>query len=123
MTIAVDFDGTIVTHHYPYIGDLQPGAKEALQALKDAGHTIVIWSCRSNRDRNSPYNMVESGLNPPYWEMVDFLNTNKIPYDVVDDGTCGKIHADLYIDDRAVPYDGSWGHVLTTIALRGVKHA
>ena len=34
MTIAVDFDGTIVTHKYPEIGEERPFAIETLKMLQ-----------------------------------------------------------------------------------------
>ena len=37
MTIAVDFDGTIVENQYPQIGKLQSGAKDTLQRLHRGG--------------------------------------------------------------------------------------
>ena len=47
MTIAVDFDGTIVTHEYPNIGKPIPFAIETLKKLQQEGHhQLILWTCR-----------------------------------------------------------------------------
>lgn len=93
MTIAVDFDGTIVEHEYPKIGKLKPNAKETINKWYEQGHKIIIWSCR-----------YDEGIQ----EVIDFLNDNKIKFHTfnknvdLDDNfdPYPKIYADLYIDDR-----------------------
>lgn len=95
MTIAVDFDGTIVTDKYPQIGELKSGAKDTLQRLHKEGYQIIIWTCRSGES------LVEA---------VNFLLWHNIPFDQVNDnmrenieqygGNSRKVCADIYIDDR-----------------------
>lgn len=46
--IAVDFDGTISASGFPHIGPLVPGAKETIQALRDNGHKVFLWTMRGN---------------------------------------------------------------------------
>ena len=46
MTIAVDFDGTIVEHEYPYIGKEIPFAIAALKKLQAERHLLILWSVR-----------------------------------------------------------------------------
>ena len=43
MIIAVDFDGTIVEHRYPAIGNEQPFAIETLKKLSEEGHRLILW--------------------------------------------------------------------------------
>lgn len=103
LILAIDFDGTIVEHKFPYIGKLLPGAKETINKWKDEGHRIIIWTCR---------NMVE----PAYPEIEDatifgakrFLDENGIKYDAINSDVesvpfyiqARKVFADIYIDDR-----------------------
>lgn len=47
MIIAVDFDGTLCESAYPSIGDVMPGAKKSLEELREKGHYIIIWTCRT----------------------------------------------------------------------------
>ena len=49
MKIAVDFDGTIVTHEYPVIGEELPFATETLRMLARDGHQLILWSVREGR--------------------------------------------------------------------------
>ena len=50
MTIAVDFDGTIVTHEYPKIGRDIPFAIDTLKRLqKDFQVILVLWTVREGR--------------------------------------------------------------------------
>ena len=46
MTIAVDFDGTIVEHRYPRIGEEIPFAVETLKLLQQEKHRLILWSVR-----------------------------------------------------------------------------
>lgn len=92
LILAVDFDGTIVDHEYPYVGRLKPWAGEVLRKLS-VRHYIIIWTCR----------YTEKDLA----EMKDFLKKNKIPYDRINENApelhfqpTPKIYADYYIDDR-----------------------
>jgi hypothetical protein len=46
--IAIDFDGTIAMHDFPYIGDEVPHAIEVLKKLQSAGHDFILHTMRSN---------------------------------------------------------------------------
>lgn len=45
--ICVDFDGTVVTHKFPAIGEPVPNAIPVLKRLQEAGHKIILWTMRS----------------------------------------------------------------------------
>lgn len=45
MTIAVDFDGTIVTDRYPGIGNEIPFAVETLKLLQQEHHRLIYGVC------------------------------------------------------------------------------
>jgi beta-phosphoglucomutase-like phosphatase (HAD superfamily) len=85
--VCVDFDHTLVELDTPL-----PGAKEAMQSLKDKGYGIIIHSCN----------------NKGWIEKV--LRANDIPFDYIWDASVdkGKPVADAYIDDRAVGFAGDW---------------
>lgn len=93
--VAVDFDGTVVEEAYPQIGNLLPGARQALENFKSLGMTIIIWTCRcDNREQ----------------EAIDYLLKHKVPFDYINqndprrnefyNSDSRKISADQYIDDR-----------------------
>ena len=90
--IAVDFDGTIVTHNYPYIGKPLPNAFNTLIKLQGLGHKLILWTCRDGKELQ---------------DAVDFCKQHGLIFDAVNDNLPGlgfdpkpKIYADLYIDDR-----------------------
>ena len=48
--IAVDFDGTVVTHAYPHIGN-DIGAVPVLRELIGNGCRMILYTMRSGRER------------------------------------------------------------------------
>jgi hypothetical protein len=48
MVIYLDFDGTVVEHAFPQIGNPNPGCSNVLRKLQAAGHTIILNSVRCN---------------------------------------------------------------------------
>ena len=48
MIIALDFDGTVVTHEYPYIGE-DIGAVPVLKQLVAEGHKLILYTMRSGK--------------------------------------------------------------------------
>ncbi len=45
--IGIDFDGTMVEHKYPEIGEPVEGAIETVLDLIKAGHKIILYTMRS----------------------------------------------------------------------------
>lgn len=118
-TIAVDFDGVICNSNYPGLGPLIDGAKEGLTMLKALGFQIIISSCRScawNWDKyyeGQPF--VSAVDRKVHKDMVEFLQTNAIPYDIIDDGTKGKVSADYYLDDKGIRFTNNWDQIVFSI--------
>lgn len=54
MIIAVDFDGTIVGHRFPEVGEEVPGAIQWMKEWQRLGAKIILWTERSNK-RKAPY--------------------------------------------------------------------
>ncbi len=93
MIIAIDFDGTIVEHDYPRIGTLKDGAKEVINKWYDAGHKIIIWTCRGDKEEEEAKQFLkENGIN------FHTFNENVETSDDFD--PTPKVFAHLYIDDR-----------------------
>ena len=118
-TICVDFDQTICDSKYPECGKPKPGARKALLALKKMGFTIIISSCRSCGWNWDIYyagsEFIPAKDRKVFKDMVAWLKKHKMPYDVVDDGTKGKVSASYYVDDKGVRYDNNWPEVLSTV--------
>lgn len=93
MYIAVDFDGTCVTHEYPNIGK-DIGAVPVLKKLTDSGHKIILNTMRSGDKLK---------------EAMQWFADNNIPlYGANENPTqkswteSPKVFANLYIDDAAL---------------------
>ena len=103
--ICVDFDETIVLRGTGLsIKSVVPHCKEALHLLKVKGYEIVVASCRTNKRFGG-----KEGKG--HKDMFEFLKTNNIQHDHVDDGTKGKVVATFYVDDRGVGMPMKDGHV------------
>ena len=98
MVIAVDFDGTIVTHRYPDIGDEIPFATETLKMLIKEHHKIILWSVREGK-------LLQDAIDWCRKRGVEFYAVNKdYPEEKVEYNNhfSRKIKADLFIDDRNI---------------------
>ena len=100
MVIAVDFDGTCVTHEYPDVGK-NIGAEIVLKALTDEGHDLILYTMRDHP--------ADSGVQDPLQEAIDWFSQNDIPLFGVNENptqknwtTSPKPYANLYIDDAAL---------------------
>lgn len=116
-TLVVDFDGTIAEDKYPDIGSPLPHAKDALSSLKEAGFTIVIFTCRLTRNDGR-----SSGEADKQKEKIEnWLKEHEIPYDRIDDGRNGKPHAKFYIDNKNIEYRGGsdWERICSLILGKG----
>ena len=49
MTLAIDFDGTIVEHRYPEIGRERPFAIRTLLQLQKEHHILILWTVREGK--------------------------------------------------------------------------
>lgn len=93
VVIAVDFDGTCVTHDYPYIGS-DIGAVPVLKELVDAGYNLVLNTMRSGRLEKDAVKWFKENNIPLYG-----VNCNP---DQKSWTSSPKVFADLYIDDAAL---------------------
>ena len=95
--LNIDFDGTLADK----VNDtlvLKEGAKEAMQAFRNAGCYILIDSSRAN-----PYRKKEGTVEKSLKEMKDFLDSNQIPYDAINGVTFPpqpKPISDFYIGNN-----------------------
>ena len=97
MTIAVDFDGTIVGHAYPEIGKPIPMALEILRKLREEDHhKLILWTMREGR-------LLQEAVDYCEKNGVYFYACNKnYPEEDIQNGSPRKIAVDLFIDDRNI---------------------
>ena len=110
MIIAVDVDGTCVTHAFPDLGK-EIGAAPVLKELSDAGHRLVLWTMRSDKidcDTSSDGTLHPNG-GLYLTQAVEWFQSNEIAlYGVNQNPDQGswthspKAYAHVYIDDAAL---------------------
>ena len=110
MTIAVDFDGTIVEHRYPKIGEEIPFATETLKILAQERHKLIIWTLREGE-------LLEEAIEWCRQRGVFFYSVNKdYPEEEKShNGFSRKLKADLFIDDRNLGGLPDWGTIYQMI--------
>lgn len=140
MIIAVDFDGTCVTHEFPKVGN-EVGAVPVLKELSKQGHQLILWTMRSNTIDNTGFSdevpVVHNG------DFLDDAISWFKQYDIQlygiqrnptqDSWTSSpKCYAHIYIDDAALgcplrqdlrlstrPFV-DWVEVYDELTLRGI---
>ena len=112
MTIAVDFDGTIVEHRYPEIGEELPFATDTLKMLIRDHHRLILWSVREGK-------LLDDAVNWCKERGVEFYAINRdYPEETTDNNPyfSRKLKADLFIDDRNVGGLPDWGTIYRMIS-------
>lgn len=111
MTIAVDFDGTIVRHRYPEIGNEIPFAILTLKMLAKEGHQIILWSVREG-------DLLQEAVDWCRERGLEFYAVNKdFPEEDVTKNKhfSRKLKVELFIDDRNVGGLPDWGTIYRMI--------
>ena len=100
--VAVDFDGVIHQFTTPWIRPSEipdpptEGCAVALAMLIMAYDEVVIYSCRAETSAGRQ-------------AIEDYMHEHSLPYTSITDK---KPVAEVYIDDRAVRFEGNWPSVL-----------
>ena len=105
MTIAVDFDGTIVEHKYPEIGQEKPFATETLRMLLADHCKLILWTVREGE-------LLDEAVEWCRKRGVEFYAVNKsYPEETLDNNPnfSRKVKADLFIDDCNLGGLPDWG--------------
>ena len=113
MTLAVDFDGTIVEHRYPQIGPEIPFAIDTLKMLIRDHHKIILWTVREGE-------MLDEAVNWCRERGVEFYAVNRdYPEETTNNNQhfSRKIKVDYFIDDRNLGGLPDWGTI-----YRMVRH-
>ena len=105
LTLAIDFDGTIVEDAYPGIGKPRIFAFETLKKLQEDGHRLILWTYRSGSKLDDAVDFCKKNS-------IEFYAVNKsFPEEQFDYTKSRKINADLFIDDRNIGGVLGWGEV------------
>jgi len=110
MIIAIDFDGTIVEHIFPEIGEEVPGAISTLKKLLKGGHKLILWTMRSDVVAPKSENPEINATPGKYLtEAVEWCRERGIEFWGVNENpeqknwtSSPKVYAHIYIDDAAL---------------------
>lgn len=111
--IAVDFDGTCVTHSFPEVGEDVADAVDALKWLNEKGIKLILWTCRSGKHLDAAVKWFQD-------RGIELWGINENP-DQKAWSNSPKVYADFYIDDKSIRtplmlQDGNtivdWGRVM-----------
>ena len=141
MIIAVDFDGTCVTHEFPKVGK-DIGAVPVLKKLVEKGHKIILYTMRSHPDKNNQGKTLSGEIisNDTLQDAINWFKKNDIPLWGINENpkqkewtSSPKIYANIYIDDAALgtplKYDEDgiisrpyvdWDRMITLLKIKGV---
>lgn len=93
MYICVDFDGTIVDHTYPSIGETVPHALYWMHEWHKAGASLILFTMRSGNELD---------------EAVDYIHNNNVTLFSININPTQhtwtgspKAYAQVYVDDAA----------------------
>lgn len=117
MTIAVDFDGTIVEHRYPAIGKQIPFAMDTLRALIADGHHVILWTVREGKQLEEAVEFCkERGV-------VFYAVNSEYPNAAWNESAGSrKIRADVYIDDSNLGGIPDWSEIYQMITHKRMRH-
>jgi capsule biosynthesis phosphatase len=108
MRICIDLDGVICqlrksNETYQHLVPVA-GAIEKVNALKNEGHYIIIYTARRMKTHHANTAKVIADIGKV---TLDWLEEYEIPYDEI---MFGKPWADIYIDDNAFRFE-NWDEV------------
>ena len=112
MTIAIDFDGTIVEHRYPEIGKEIPFAIDTLKMLINDRHKLILWSVREGE-------LLDEAVAWCRERGVEFYAVNcDYPEETTGNNPhfSRKLKADIFIDDRNIGGLPDWGTIYRMIS-------
>ena len=120
LTIAVDFDGTIVEHVYPKIGREIPFAIDTLKQLARDGHVLILWTARTGQ-------LLDDAIEYCSKRGLYFYahNSNRPKGSLFESrgGTSNKVIADIYIDDHNLGGLPSWDVIYEMISGIQIKRS
>ncbi len=98
MYICLDFDGTVVDHDYPAIGQPVPHALETLRRLQLHGARIILWTMRSDGPEG---NFLQNAVDYLTENGIHLYGINKNP-DQEEWTSSPKAFGNIYVDDSGV---------------------
>lgn len=106
MRICLDVDGTLceLKHGHDDYATVRPlpHAAESIRRLRAAGHYVILATARHMKTCGGNVGQVVARQGPT---LMEWLHRHGIEYDEL---WFGKPHADVYLDDKAMAFQGNW---------------
>jgi hypothetical protein len=99
MYICVDFDGTIVDHAFPKIGQPVPHAIKWLKRFTELGADLILFTTRSDGQKYG--DVLTDAVNYLKENGIELFGVNKNPSQIAWTNS-PKAYGHFYIDDAAV---------------------
>lgn len=102
MIIAIDFDGTCVSHEYPKVGNDVPNCVNVLKKLIECNHKLMLWTMRGDKPHEG-VNTLKDAVNWFKNRDIELWGINENPEQKEKKwSNSNKQYAQLYIDDAAL---------------------
>jgi hypothetical protein len=103
MTIYLDFDGTVVEHHYPALGAPNPHALRVIAKLQAKNHHVILNTYRADLNDGSMEKALtylnssgeiepitehlKAKVNPPVFDLDEAIHKGELYIDDISEGT------------------------------------
>lgn len=117
-TVAIDFDGTLITDKWPHEGEDMPYAPDVMTWLLGLKARVVIWTCRTESEcppgaKHSSLQGVRNWLmrHNLFHHVGDRIMINENFPDIKEkfgDSESRKVFAHVYVDDKNLGGFSGW---------------
>lgn len=103
MIIAIDFDGVLCEDRFPEIGAPDYEVISLVRQLIDAGHEVVLWTCRVDARLQEAVEWCEDrGLH--FCAVNENAPSNRARWAAEYPNGTRKVYADVYVEDHDLLY-------------------
>lgn len=103
MIIAIDFDGVLCEDRFPEIGAPDYEVVSLVRQLIDAGHEVILWTCRVDARLQEAVEWCEDrGLH--FCAVNENAPSNRARWESEYPNGTRKVYADVYVEDHDLLY-------------------
>lgn len=103
MIIAIDFDGVLCEDRFPEIGAPDYEVVSLVRQLIDAGHEVILWTCRVDARLQEAVEWCEDrGLR--FCAVNENAPSNRARWAAKYPNGTRKVYADVYVEDHDLLY-------------------
>lgn len=103
MIIAIDFDGVLCEDRFPEIGAPDYEVISLVRQLIDAGHEVILWTCRVDARLQEAVEWCEDrGLH--FCAVNENAPSNRARWESEYPNGTRKVYADVYVEDHDLLY-------------------